>query len=191
MGRLLTCGFVSCDPCHTSMQLLYYLYSTIPRRCPKILILKANNKAIKLFRGRCFLNCSSFHFYLKLMILLLLIILLQVIFLLGYGPDSPPRKLFLIKNLTKTGSDILLKQPAQPTSFSWTSVVLFFLWASIFASCVLFLCGLYLKEYGGLQEMLQRYIHMMQISNNLLFYINSVELSISFQHDMPSNNRNI
>lgn len=84
------------------------------------------------------------------------ILVIPVIFLLGYGPDSPPRKLFSKKNPSKTGDDILLKQSAQPTYFSWASVVLFFLWASIFASCVLFLCGLYMKEYGGLQEMIQR-----------------------------------
>lgn len=128
---------------------------------PKISIVKANNKTI----------IQRKILIVKLMILLLLIILLQVIFLLGYGPDSPPRKLFLQKNLTKTGNDILSKQSAQPTYFSWTSVVLFFLWASIFASCVLFLCGLYVKEYGGLQEMLQRYIQTMQIFNNLFLLL--------------------
>lgn len=149
----------------------FYLYSTILSRCPKTLILKANYKTIKLFRERCFVNCLSFQVYPKLMMLLLLIILLQVIFLLGYGPDSPPRKLFSKKNPSKTGDDILLKQSAQPTYFSWASVVLFFLWASIFASCVLFLCGLYMKEYGGLQEMIQRYIHTMQIFNTLFLFL--------------------
>lgn len=87
--------------------------------------------------------------------------------MLGYGPDSPPRKLFFQRNPTRTVDDIPFEQSAHSSYFSWTSIVLFFFWVSVFASCVLFLCGLSVKEYGGLHEMIQRYIHTMQSFNNL------------------------
>ncbi|KAL1830105.1 hypothetical protein DCAR_0209514 [Daucus carota subsp. sativus] len=84
------------------------------------------------------------------------ILIIPVILLLGYGPDSPPRKLFFQRNPTRTVDDIPFEQSAHSSYFSWTSIVLFFFWVSVFASCVLFLCGLSVKEYGGLHEMIQR-----------------------------------
>ncbi|KAL3619328.1 hypothetical protein CASFOL_036898 [Castilleja foliolosa] len=66
-----------------------------------------------------------------------------VIFLLGYGLDAPPRKLF--------AQTIPIK-----TTFSWRRVSLFVMWASIWISYVLVLCAISMREYGGLGEMFKR-----------------------------------
>lgn len=76
--------------------------------------------------------------------------------MLGYGPDSPPRKLFFQKKFPKIKDDFQPIQEAEPTYFSWRLVVYFLLWASAFASFLLFLCGISVKNYGGLWEMIQR-----------------------------------
>ncbi|KAL3645639.1 hypothetical protein CASFOL_010819 [Castilleja foliolosa] len=72
-----------------------------------------------------------------------LVLVIPVIFLLGYGLDAPPRKLFV--------QTIPIK-----TAFSWRRVILFVLWASIWISYVLVLCAISMREYGGLGEMFKR-----------------------------------
>ncbi|PSS09790.1 Phosphatidylinositol glycan anchor biosynthesis class U protein [Actinidia chinensis var. chinensis] len=94
------------------------------------------------------------------------ILIVPVILLLGYGPDTPPRKLLLQRNSCKFGdaqsSDSsfqdkeLTNQPVQPIFFSWKPVVYFFLWALMWALYVLVLCGISVKDYGGLREMFNR-----------------------------------
>lgn len=97
------------------------------------------------------------------------ILIVPVILLLGYGPDAPPRKLFLQK--FREGSSIdsssqhkeqksqqkgLSNQPEQPMLFSWKPVVFFALWSSMWAFYVLVLCAISVKQYGGLREMFKR-----------------------------------
>ncbi|KAA8521988.1 hypothetical protein F0562_012698 [Nyssa sinensis] len=95
------------------------------------------------------------------------ILVIPIILLLGYGPDTPPRKLLLQWNSWTIGdnhpssnSHCLDKestsQPADPPFFSWRPVLFFFLWASFWASYVLILCGISVKQYGGLWEMFKR-----------------------------------
>ncbi|GMP96167.1 hypothetical protein CsSME_00044928 [Camellia sinensis var. sinensis] len=86
------------------------------------------------------------------------ILIVPVILLLGYGPDAPPRKLLLQRNSCElTGQQKELKnQPVQLICFSWKPVVCFFLWASMWAFYVLVLCGISVKQYGGLREMFKR-----------------------------------
>ncbi|KAL6979621.1 hypothetical protein U1Q18_021276 [Sarracenia purpurea var. burkii] len=94
------------------------------------------------------------------------ILIVPVILLLGYGPDGPSRKLLHQINSCKFGgtsssdNSCQQKEPtnhqAQPICFSWKPVVCFFLWASMWAFYVLVLCGLSVKQYGGLQEMFKR-----------------------------------
>ncbi|KAK9103399.1 hypothetical protein Sjap_020653 [Stephania japonica] len=80
------------------------------------------------------------------------ILLIPVILLLGYGPDSPPRKLFVGRNFSSNGYESL----PQTCHFSWRPVVYFILWASIWSSFVLVLCSISLMQYGGLFEMFRR-----------------------------------
>ncbi|KAJ0594467.1 putative GPI transamidase subunit PIG-U [Helianthus annuus] len=75
------------------------------------------------------------------------ILIIPLVLLIGSGLDTPPRKLFLQPN----HGDGYKK-----TNFSWRRVVLFFLWASVWALYVLVLCSISLKEYSGLGEMFKR-----------------------------------
>ena len=102
-----------------------------------------------------FLPCGNFDLF-----------LFQLILMLGYGPDSPPRKLFLQKTSIKVGEDPsigihdqqkeLASQPMLPIIFSWRLVIHFILWASLWSFYVLLLCGISVKQYGGLGEMFKR-----------------------------------
>ena len=78
---------------------------------------------------------------------------MQVILLLGYGPDAPPKKLFLLKNSKET---IL-------PSFSWKPVILFLLWTSAWSIYIMVLCGISVRQTGGLQDMFKRYLILFQL----------------------------
>ncbi|KAL0448137.1 UNVERIFIED_CONTAM: Phosphatidylinositol glycan anchor biosynthesis class U protein [Sesamum latifolium] len=93
-----------------------------------------------------------------------LVLIIPVIFLLGYGLDAPPRKLFVQSN-PRIGEErpvdhVELKsvtnKPLERTIFSWRPVIVFFLWASIWILYVLMLCAIDMKEHGGLWEMFKR-----------------------------------
>ncbi|KAK5843981.1 uncharacterized protein LOC108480413 isoform X1 [Gossypium arboreum] len=77
------------------------------------------------------------------------ILIIPVIFLLGCGPDSPPRKLFLQRHQQKE----VLNQSKLPPRFSWGPVIHFAFWAFLWSVYVLVLCGISLKQFGGLWEM--------------------------------------
>ncbi|RVW16333.1 Phosphatidylinositol glycan anchor biosynthesis class U protein [Vitis vinifera] len=95
------------------------------------------------------------------------ILIVPLILILGYGPDSPRRKLFQQRVSSKVGenpsTDIhyqqkeLASQPILPIRFSWWLVVHFILWASLWSCYVLLLCGISVRQYGGLGEMFKRY----------------------------------
>ncbi|XVF67298.1 hypothetical protein PTKIN_Ptkin10aG0109900 [Pterospermum kingtungense] len=77
------------------------------------------------------------------------ILVIPVIFLLGCGLDSPPRKLFLQRHQQEE----VLHQSKLPSSFSWRPIIHFAFWALLWSLYVLVLCGISLKHFGGLWEM--------------------------------------
>lgn len=79
------------------------------------------------------------------------ILIIPVIFLLGYGPDTPPKKLFRQQKSESNANDLVIQN-----RFSWRPVVHFIFWASFWTVYVLVLCSIYLKQYGGLSEMFKR-----------------------------------
>lgn len=92
------------------------------------------------------------------------ILIIPVILLLGYGPDTPPRKLFLQKGYGKNGdnhsSDNCGQQETNQSkaevTFSWRPVVHFLFWSSLWSAYVLVLCSISVKPHGSLWEMFQR-----------------------------------
>lgn len=94
------------------------------------------------------------------------ILVIPLVFLIGSGLDTPPRKLFVQKTYGDDQNELSSdthrehKGTTNGTSnlinFSWRRVVLFFLWASAWAFYVLVLCSISLKEFGGLGEMFKR-----------------------------------
>ncbi|KAH9290576.1 hypothetical protein KI387_034693, partial [Taxus chinensis] len=96
------------------------------------------------------------------------ILVIPVIFLLGYGPDTPPRKLF--RELKQLGESTLdSAAPSDPScgkggtenihsgccqyDFSWKPVMHFILWSAIWWMHILGLCSISLRHHGGLREM--------------------------------------
>ncbi|KAE8703125.1 GPI transamidase subunit PIG-U isoform 3 [Hibiscus syriacus] len=67
----------------------------------------------------------------------------------GRGPDAPPRKLFLQMHQEKG----VLNQSKLPPCFSWGPIIHFAFWALLWSVYVLVLCGISLKQFGGLWEM--------------------------------------
>ncbi|VFQ78771.1 unnamed protein product [Cuscuta campestris] len=93
------------------------------------------------------------------------VLIVPVILLLGYGPDAPPKKLFLQlhsvkdEDLSLSESNTnkgLRNQRKEVTHFSWRPVLVFLSWAFIWAAYVLGLCGIFMRDFGGLQEMFKR-----------------------------------
>ncbi|CAI8609721.1 unnamed protein product [Vicia faba] len=94
------------------------------------------------------------------------ILIIPVVLLFGYGPDAPPRKLFRQrKNLELDDStssdrncleDESVNEKRMLKVFSWRPVVLLLFWVLLWSSYVLILCGIYVQQHGGLQEMFKR-----------------------------------
>lgn len=97
-------------------------------------------------------------------IITLLVRFPQVIFLLGYGLDAPPLKLFLQtrnvesdnRSSTSSASKQAKSKPTAQLPFLWRTVVHFVFWVLVWSLCVLVLCGLSLSKHGGLEEMFKR-----------------------------------
>lgn len=96
------------------------------------------------------------------------LLFIPVIYLLGYGPDTPPRKLFRdIKQSVESTVDGAANSRLIPGkgkseniqagfcqyNFSWKPVIHFILWSSLWWIYILGLCGISLRQYGGLKEM--------------------------------------
>lgn len=91
-----------------------------------------------------------------------------MILLLGYGPDTPPRKLFLQRRNVEVGDnppndrccerEEVVHRPEVPHIFSWRPVIHFLCWTSLWSVYVLVLCGISVKRYGGLWELFKRYV---------------------------------
>ncbi|XVE49449.1 hypothetical protein DITRI_Ditri01bG0083500 [Diplodiscus trichospermus] len=76
------------------------------------------------------------------------VLIVPVIFLLGCGPDAPPRKLFMQRH----DQEVLNKSKFHP-GFSWRPIIQFSFWVLLWSVYVLVLCGISLKQFGGLWEM--------------------------------------
>ncbi|XP_047341481.1 phosphatidylinositol glycan anchor biosynthesis class U protein-like [Impatiens glandulifera] len=94
------------------------------------------------------------------------ILIVPVVLLLIYGPDTPPKKLFIHKTLYDCGDNSashgprkdeeITSQLEEATFFSWRVVIYFFTWVFVWTLYVLALCGFFVKQYGGLGEMFRR-----------------------------------
>lgn len=88
------------------------------------------------------------------------ILIIPVILLLGDGPDATPRKLFLMYKKDEDDSSSTdqaeLNGLKEQKSFSWKPVGLFFVWVFVWTVYTLVMCGLFMRNYGGLSEMFSR-----------------------------------
>ncbi|XP_030538221.1 phosphatidylinositol glycan anchor biosynthesis class U protein-like isoform X2 [Rhodamnia argentea] len=94
------------------------------------------------------------------------ILIIPIILFLGYGPDAPPRKLFLQRSYRKCGTSSSSDQYRKTEdvtdplelriNFSWRRVMQFLLWTFIWGIYFLLLCDISVKQYGGLSEMFKR-----------------------------------
>jgi GPI-anchor transamidase subunit U len=83
----------------------------------------------------------------------------QVILLLGYGPDAPPTKVFLVKSSSDSKSDMSeydKRTSLKVQRFSWMTVLHFIFWLIIWSCYVLLLSSMILKKVGGLNEMFEK-----------------------------------
>ncbi|MQM13500.1 hypothetical protein Taro_046422 [Colocasia esculenta] len=119
------------------------------------------------------------------------ILIVPIILLLGYGPDSPPKKLFLLTSMKPARSHPLEQSHEQVSSvdneselqvhhFSWQPVMSFILWSSIWSFYVLVLCSIFLKDFGSLSEMLKKSFFLIVFHINILFMI--LPLAIRLKH---------
>ncbi|KAK4365326.1 hypothetical protein RND71_016684 [Anisodus tanguticus] len=78
----------------------------------------------------------------------------------GNGPDAIPRKLFLMYKKDEDDSSskgrVEHNGLTEQRSFSWKPVGLFIVWVFIWTLYTLVLCGIFMRNYGGLSEMFSR-----------------------------------
>ena len=88
------------------------------------------------------------------------LLVFQVALLLGYGPDTPPTKVFLQKGLSASKIDMLDNGKGTNQKgfgqFSWKPILHFILWVFIWSCYVLLLNSIILNKVGGLQEMFEK-----------------------------------
>ncbi|KAL9242841.1 hypothetical protein vseg_016800 [Gypsophila vaccaria] len=85
------------------------------------------------------------------------VLIIPLSLLIGYGPDAPPKKLFLQKNSNNTAENSADASPGELShSFSWRPVLMFLLWTSAWSFYVLVLCGISVRQNGGIKEMFKR-----------------------------------
>ncbi|TKW19805.1 hypothetical protein SEVIR_4G043500v4 [Setaria viridis] len=82
------------------------------------------------------------------------ILIVPVILLLGYGPDAPTTKVFLLKSSSSSKSDMRTSLKIQ--RFSWMTVLHFIFWLFIWSGYVLLLSSIILKKVDGLNEMFEK-----------------------------------
>ncbi|KAJ7954504.1 Phosphatidylinositol glycan anchor biosynthesis class U [Quillaja saponaria] len=93
------------------------------------------------------------------------VLIIPVVLLLGCGPDAP-RKLFLQRRYDEvdnhSSSDRcsqqgqLRNQLGLSNALSWRPVMHFLFWVFLWSFYVLLLCGIYVREHGGLWELFKR-----------------------------------
>ncbi|XP_062222406.1 uncharacterized protein LOC133921507 [Phragmites australis] len=88
------------------------------------------------------------------------ILIVPVILLLGYGPDTPPTKVYLLKgsSASKNGMPDNDKRNnlRAVQQFSLKPVLHFIFWVFIWSCYVLLLSSIILKKFGGLHEMFEK-----------------------------------
>uniref|UniRef100_A0A0E0CAW1 GPI transamidase subunit PIG-U n=1 Tax=Oryza meridionalis TaxID=40149 RepID=A0A0E0CAW1_9ORYZ len=88
------------------------------------------------------------------------ILIVPIILLLGYGPDTPPAKVFRLKisNASKTevSDNDKFSSSRDVQQFMWKPVFYFVLWMLFWSCYVLLLSSMILNKVGGLQEMFEK-----------------------------------
>ncbi|XP_074281323.1 uncharacterized protein LOC141606188 isoform X1 [Silene latifolia] len=90
------------------------------------------------------------------------VLIIPLSLLIGYGPDAPSKKLFLLKRSSKAaessvGTGSKHSNPDVTAShFSWRPVLMFLLWTSAWSFYVLVLCVISVRQDGGIKEMFKR-----------------------------------
>uniref|UniRef100_A0A3Q7IPW4 GPI transamidase subunit PIG-U n=1 Tax=Solanum lycopersicum TaxID=4081 RepID=A0A3Q7IPW4_SOLLC len=75
------------------------------------------------------------------------------------GPDATPRKLFLMYKKDEADNSSkgrVVNGLSEQKNFSWRPVGLFFVWVFIWTLYTLVLCGIFMRNYGGISEMFNR-----------------------------------
>ncbi|XP_020525377.1 phosphatidylinositol glycan anchor biosynthesis class U protein-like, partial [Amborella trichopoda] len=100
-----------------------------------------------------------------------MMLVIPIILLLGYGLDTPPKKLFktVEKQKKSDAQESSMSKPIKNSlcewntlqdqlvlSFSWRPIMHFMLWAGFWSLYVLGLCSVSLKGHGGLREMFNK-----------------------------------
>lgn len=94
----------------------------------------------------------------------------QIILLLGNGPDTS-RRSFLLRRHGKVEENSSSDSCQLEKVFSWRPVMLFILWTIMWSAYVLLLCGVSVKQYGGLWEMFTRYQQNLVYIYSIYVYI--------------------
>uniref|UniRef100_A0A0E0N5M1 Uncharacterized protein n=1 Tax=Oryza rufipogon TaxID=4529 RepID=A0A0E0N5M1_ORYRU len=86
--------------------------------------------------------------------------LFQIILLLGYGPDTPPAKVFRLKissaSKTEVPDNDRFSTSRDVQQFMWKPVFYFVLWMFFWSCYVLLLSSMILNKVDGLQEMFEK-----------------------------------
>ncbi|KAH9608283.1 hypothetical protein KSS87_007030, partial [Heliosperma pusillum] len=89
---------------------------------------------------------------------------LVILSIYGACKHAPSKKLFLLKSSSKAAecSADMGSKHSNPdvaaSPFSWRLVLMFLLWASAWSFYVLVLCGVSVRQDGGIKEMFKRYV---------------------------------
>ncbi|KAG2660636.1 hypothetical protein PVAP13_1KG456500 [Panicum virgatum] len=116
----------------------------------------------------------------------------RLFFLLGYGPDAPPTKVFLVKSSSDSKSDMSeydKRTSLKVQRFSWMTVLHFIFWLFIWSSYVLLLSSMILKKVGGLNEMFEKtygfVLTVKDLSPNIVFHFFRSFFLIVFNMNIP------
>ena len=135
-----------------------YVMATHLSLYPAILIVPV--RATTTISIYSFFSVQLFLWYLPLNCIVGFLTPWQVILLLGYGPDAPPTKVFLVKSSSDSKSDMSeydKRTSLKVQRFSWMTVLHFIFWLFIWSCYVLLLSSMILKKVGGLSEMFEKY----------------------------------
>jgi phosphatidylinositol glycan class U len=88
------------------------------------------------------------------------ILIVPIILLLGYGPDTPPAKVFRLKissaSKTEVPDNDRFSTSRDVQQFMWKPVFYFVLWMFFWSCYVLLLSSMILNKVDGLQEMFEK-----------------------------------
>uniref|UniRef100_A0A0E0JRJ8 Uncharacterized protein n=1 Tax=Oryza punctata TaxID=4537 RepID=A0A0E0JRJ8_ORYPU len=88
------------------------------------------------------------------------ILIVPIILLLGYGPDTPPTKVFRLKISSASKTEVSdyhrFSSSRDVQRFMWKPVFYFVLWMLFWSCYVLLMSSIILNKVGGLQEMFEK-----------------------------------